>query len=137
MMLDVALHTKLCSRTIIVWASDVADRAVGMVVATATFTNLDFRGWDECSKAVNLMHLVEAVSEKQLIDKLIVSCLTPSSLSKFLSTSDDVFRQRCGHAAHMSSVSFCRGFSFWTMQRHTRRNRPFSRHAPRNIIDSI
>ena len=79
------------------------------------------------------MHFVEAVSESELIDKLLISCLKPSSLSKFLSTSDDVVRQRFGRAAHMSSVSFCKGFDCWAMQRHTRRIRPLNRIARRVI----
>ena len=37
---DVALHTKLCNRTLL-WASDGADGAVGMA-ATATFPNMWF-----------------------------------------------------------------------------------------------
>jgi hypothetical protein len=59
MMLAVALHTKLCNRTMTWWASYVADRAVGMVVATtATFIkNLDFNGWGERSSAVKLDEL--------------------------------------------------------------------------------
>ena len=109
------------------WASDGADRAVGMA-ATVFCPNMVFREWDECHSAVkSLPHSVEAVPEALLLDKLLVSGRDPPSLAKFVSTSD-VFCKRYGHAAQQESVSFCKN-SGWAMQRYTSRARPLTKSA--------
>ena len=100
-MLDVALHPKLCNRTLIMWASDDgADREVGMA-ATATFPNMVFSECDECYSTVkSWMHSVEAVSEATSVDK---------------------------QAARIRP----RSFQSRAMQRHTSRSRPLTRIARR------
>ena len=91
-VLGVDLHSKLCSRTLM-WASDGADRAVGMA-ATVFCPNMVFREWGECRSAVkSLPHSVEAVPEAKRLDTLLVSGRDPPSLTKFISASD-VFCKR-------------------------------------------
>ena len=86
-VLDLDLYSRLCSRTLM-WASDGADRAVGMA-ATVFCPNMVFREWGECHSAEkSLPHSVEAVPEAKRLDTLLVSGRDPPSLAKFISTSD-------------------------------------------------
>jgi hypothetical protein len=129
-VLDVDLHSKLCGRTLM-WASDGADRQVGMAV-TVFCPNMVFREWDECHSAVkSLPRSVEAVAEANTLDTLLVSGRDPPSLAKFISTSD-VFCKRFGHAVQQESVTYCKSFS-WAMQRYTSRVRPLTKMSRRFV----
>ena len=83
--------------------------AVGKVV-TATMPNMavSSRG-DRHTSENDLMHVVGAASEVQLVDKLLVSGRDPLSLAGLLRKAV-VLRRRVGDEVLINAVSFCTKF---------------------------